>query len=249
MLRNIFANIPDVTKNLLILNALFFLATIVMANQGVHLGQLLGMHYPASPYFEPYQIITHFFMHGDFGHILFNMIGLVVFGSHLERVWGKKRFFIFYFVTAIGAAVLHTVVQGIEIHNLTGQWFPTDLEMFIEGDSFYAGYPNGNGGHHVTMETVQAGLIMYIPTVGASGAIYGLLMAFALLFPNTQFMLLFPPIPIKAKWLALILGGFALYSGFERTEGDSVAHFAHLGGMLFAFILIKLWQRNKTNFY
>lgn len=247
MFRSLFANIPDVTKNLVIINALFFLATIVAQGQGVNLYGMLGMHYPGSNYFEPYQIITHFFMHGDFGHILFNMIGLIVFGSHLERVWGKKRFFIFYFVTAIGAAALHFGVQGYEVYRLCGEWFPnvqilTDKAVFspmIEYD--YA--PDLSFAAEGIVNVYQT------PVLGASGAVYGLLMAFALLFPNTRFMLLFPPIPIKAKWLALILGGMALYQGYVNNPGDSIAHFAHLGGMLFGFILIQIWRKDRNNFY
>ncbi|GAB5418797.1 MAG: rhomboid family intramembrane serine protease [Crocinitomicaceae bacterium] len=248
MFRQIFGNIPDVTKNLLILNVLFFLIKGVLESQGINASQVLGMHYPASQYFEPYQIVTHFFMHGDLFHILFNMIGLVVIGSHLERVWGKKRFFIFYFVTAFGAMLLHNVVQAIEVYNAVGEFFP---EVFID----YAdeGYPyafsyDENGNRYVAAWMTKPGGIYFTPIVGASGAIYGLLMAFALLFPNTEFRLLFPPIPVKAKWLALFLGGVALYSGFARG-GDSVAHFAHLGGMLFGFIMIKIWQRNQNTFY
>lgn len=243
MFRNLFANIPDVTKNLLILNGLFFLATIVLFNQGIDLWSMLGMHYPSSEDFAPFQIITHIFMHGDFFHLLFNMIGLIVFGSQLERVWGKKRFFIFYFVTAIGAAFLHTGLQAFELHNLTGSWFPS---VKLEDATIYVSNISKDMTGYGINKTFD---ILNTNTVGASGAIYGLLMAFALLFPNTQFQLLFPPIPIKAKWLAIILGGIALYSGFERADGDSVAHFAHLGGMLFGFIMIKIWQKNSTNFY
>lgn len=250
MFRNLFANIPDVTKNLLILNGLFFLAKIVFEGQGIYLGHKLGMHYPSSEFFEPYQIITHFFMHGDFFHIMFNMVGLVVFGSQLERVWGKKRFFIFYFVTAIGAVLLHTIVQAIEIHQLVNEWFPTIYTKYNDYGDPQAAYMMKSNGELVMSNAIdKAWLINYVPVVGASGAVYGLLMAFALLFPNTQFMLLFPPIPIKAKWLALILGGIAVYSGFLNSAGDSVAHFAHLGGMLFGFILIRIWKRDNSNFY
>jgi len=246
MFRQIFANMPDVVKNLLIINVLFFLATAVAMNQGVNLVGMLGMHYPGSNYFEPYQLITHFFMHGSLGHIFFNMFGLVVFGSHLERTWGKKRFFIFYFVTAIGAVFLHSFVQGVEIYNATGELFP---EVYITSpkdvlaDSFH--YTSES-----SLENVKFVAQTYAsPIVGASGAVYGLLMAFALLFPNTKFMLLFPPIPIKAKWLAFFLAVFALYQGYQDTAGDSVAHFAHLGGMLFGFILIYIWRKDRSSFY
>lgn len=232
MLGNIFANMPPVVKNLLIINALFFLATVVLEQQNVMLIHELGLHYIDSPFFKPFQLATHFFMHGGIGHIFFNMFALVVFGGHLERFWGPKRFVIFYFVTALGAAALHMLVQGIEIYQLSGSWMPLMNEVAFDPSN-----------HERVLR------ILYTPTVGASGAVYGLIMAFALLFPNTQFMLLFPPIPIKAKWLAVGLGAIALISGMQNNAGDSVAHFAHLGGMLFGYIMIKIWQRNKTNFY
>ncbi len=238
MFRQIFGNMPDVVKNLLILNVLFFLATFVLQGQGIYLKNEFSMYFPTSESFRPYQIITHFFMHADLFHILFNMVGLVVFGSHLERTWGKKRFFTYYLVTALGAMVLHTGVEAYEIYSHTGVWFPT-----VDGL---------NEMYHASEITLYDGQFavstIEIPTLGASGAVYGLLMAFALLFPNTQFQLLFPPIPIKAKWLALILGGIAVYNGFMQS-GGGVAHFAHLGGMLFGFIMIKVWQRNKNTFY
>ncbi len=248
MFRQIFGNIPDVTKNLLILNVLFFLVKGVLESQGINAGQVLGMHYPASQLFEPYQIVTHFFMHGDLFHILFNMIGLVVIGSHLERVWGKKRFFIFYFVTAFGAMLLHIVVEGVEIYNSMGEFFPTIYYEYYS-DSYMPYIIDSMGQQRAGGVILEAGVRMHTPVLGASGAVYGLLMAFALLFPNTEFRLLFPPIPIKAKWLALILGGIAVYNGILQSEGDSVAHFAHLGGMLFGFIMIKIWQRNQNTFY
>ncbi|PWL24730.1 MAG: rhomboid family intramembrane serine protease [Fluviicola sp. XM-24bin1] len=239
MFRQIFGNMPDVVKNLLILNVLFFLATAVLQGQGINLQVYLSMFFPTSIFFEPYQIITHFFMHADLFHILFNMVGLVVFGSHLERTWGKKRFFTYYIITALGAMVLHTGWEAFEIYQYTGRWFPTldQLVPLVESGA-------------ISIEGFEQSIkIVNSPTLGASGAVYGLLMAFALLFPNTQFMLLFPPIPIKAKWLALILGGIAVYSGFIQSDGGSIAHVAHLGGMVFGFIMIKIWQRDKTKFY
>jgi membrane associated rhomboid family serine protease len=227
-----FANMPNVVKNLLIINLLFFLATFIFEKQGVYLIAELGLFYPDSPLFKPFQLVTHFFMHGGIGHIFFNMFSLVMLGSHLERLWGPKRFLLFYFVTALGAAFLHMLVQGIEIYQLCGDFFP---------------YSNAIAGDPAMIARIEE--LLLTPTVGASGAIYGLLMAFALLFPNTEFMLLIPPIPIKAKWMALLLGLYALYSGYVNSAHDSVAHFAHLGGMLFGFIMIKIWQRDKSNFY
>jgi len=243
MLQNLFKNMGDVTKNLLIINVLFFVAKVGLEARGIDLGQMLGMHYLSSPYFEPYQIATHFFMHANIGHIFFNMFALVMMGSHLERYWGAKRYLIFYFVTAFGAALLHFGVQGIEIYNATGEFFPKSSILDVDFKTGQFSYdPSVKGSLFIAN--------MYLGTVvGASGAIYGLLMAFAMLFPNTQFMLLFPPIPIKAKWMALGLGLYALYSGYANNPGDSTAHFAHLGGMLFGFILIKIWKKSRNQFY
>lgn len=244
MFGSLFRNLPGVTKNLLIINALFFLALMVAESRGINLNFYLGLHYPSSQYFKPYQLATHFFMHADFFHIFFNMFALVVFGAHLERVWGPKRFLIFYFVTALGAAVLHMMVQGYEVYQMTGEIFPdvyvTDWRYISENMIEIHTDPPGY---------TRLGAFYLGTTVGASGAVYGLIAAFAMLFPNTQLMLLFPPIPIKAKWLALGLAAFALYQGYVNNPGDSIAHFAHLGGMLFGFILVKIWQKDSTSFY
>ena len=241
MFQNLFKNMGDITKNLLIINILFFVAKVVFEARGIDLGKMLGLHYPGSQYFEPYQIATHFFMHANFRHILFNMLGLVIMGSHLERYWGSKRYLIFYFVTALGAAFLHFSVQAYEVFQATGELFPNVSIDYIEGNTVFFNSPLPKGADSVLE-------IFIIPTVGASGAIYGLILAFAMLFPNTEFLLYFA-IPVKAKWLAIGLGVYALYSGIQDAQGDSVAHFAHLGGMLFGFILIKIWQKNRRKFY
>lgn len=244
MLQSIFRNMQPVVKNLLIINVLFFLATLALQNQGINLIDILGLHYPASNNFQPYQLATNFFMHASFTHILFNMFGLVVFGNVLERIWGPQRFLLFYFITAIGASLLYLLVQGIEINMIAGTFFPdhdyiNSLFRF-EGDRVYF--------NRADEELLQVLRNLNTPAVGASGAVYGLLMAVAMLFPNTEVYLYFA-FPIKMKWLALGLGALAVFQGFADTPGDSVAHFAHLGGMLFAFILIKIWQNNRSNFY
>ncbi len=202
-----FGRLTPVVKNLLIINvAVFLIGAIIFEPINIY----LALFPFDSPYFKPYQLFSYMFAHGGFTHILFNMIGLMVFGSLLEQVWGSNRFLIFYMVTGIGAAVVY---GGINYFELLG---PVNKA---------------------------------IPMVGASGAIYGLLMAGAMLFPNMEMMLLFPPIPIKMKWLAIILGGIAVYSTFQQSPGDNVAHLAHLGGMIFAFIMIKIWNKQRNNFY
>ncbi|MGB1102730.1 MAG: rhomboid family intramembrane serine protease [Crocinitomicaceae bacterium] len=242
MLQNIFRNMQPVVKNLLIINGLFFLATIVLEKQGIYLETILGLYYVDSNAFEPYQLATHFFMHGGLGHIFFNMFGLVVFGNVLEQVWGAKRFLIFYFVTALGAAFLYQMVQGIEIYQAAGTFFPDlddNYKVLVNGYEYSPGNPTNN------MAAIN---ILSTRVVGASGAIYGLLGAVAFLFPNTTVYLYFA-IPIKMKWLALILGGVALLMGIQDNPGDSVAHFAHLGGMLFGLLLVKIWQKDNSRFY
>jgi rhomboid-like protein len=244
MFRSLFNNMPNVVKNLVIINALFFLAKFVLENQGIDAGKLLGVHYPSSQYFAPYQLVTHFFMHGDIMHIFFNMFALIVFGAHLERRWGPQKFLLFYFITALGAAFLHLLVQGFEIYQIAGEFFP-DVEIL---DIINL----GNG--YIRLDVMpghlsEVGGMYYTTTVGASGAVYGLIAAFAMLFPDVKLMLMFPPIPIKAKWLAIGLGVFALYQGYKDAAGDSIAHFAHLGGMIFGIILVKIWQRSENRFY
>lgn len=230
-----------VVKNLLIINVIFFLATFVFERQGIDLGRILGLFYFDSTEFRPYQLATHFFMHGGFIHLLFNMFSLVVFGNLLERLWGAKRFLIFYFITALGAAFLHQLIQGIEIYNATGSFMP-GLDRFMSISEGTISYDQKYS------YAVNSFIQVYIPVVGASGAVYGLLAATAMLFPNNV-IYLYGAIPIKMKWLALGLAGIALFSGFSNNPGDSVAHFAHLGGMLFGFIIVKIWNKNRTNFY
>lgn len=242
MFQRIFSNMGDVTKNLVIINVLFFLATVVLQSRGIELVQVLGMHYPSSNLFKPYQIATHLFMHGSFSHLFFNMFGLIMFGSNLERFFGPKRYLFYYFFTAFGAVGLFTLVQGFEIYSISGEFFP-NIEIDSETGQFY----NYSSLDILTAREVASYYI--VPMVGASGAIFGLLMAYGVLFPNTVFMLLFPPIPIKAKWLVTFYGLIELYNGFQNNPGDSVAHFAHIGGMLFGFILIKIWKRDRNHFY
>lgn len=246
------ANIPPVTKNILLLNIIFYIATLVFAGKGIDLIQILGAHYVNSPLFEPYQIVTYFFMHSkDFFHILFNMLMLVMFGSHLERIWGPKRFFIFYVASAIGAFVLYNLVGVYQISELKNQlsalgYSITDLNHSILNKSFSDNLlisPND-------VELIQNYLVKAItPMVGASGAIYGIMAAFAYLFPNTELMLLFPPIPIKAKYL--ISGYFVieLYSSFNSHVGDNVAHLAHVGGAIVGFALVYYWNKKRNTFY
>ncbi len=239
-----FGSIPPVVKNLIIINVLMLLATYVLSMRGVDLARILGLHYISSPKFEPYQLVTHIFMHGGFTHLLFNMFALWMFGRVLEAVWGPKRFFIYYFVTGLGAAVLHTFVNFLEFQSLIAKMSPEKIDIVMrEGVNIY------NQGKNYTDPLMgKLNLLINIPTVGASGAVFGVLLGFGMLFPNTQLMLLFPPIPIKAKYFVIGYGLLELYLGLTRP-GSNIAHFAHLGGMLFGYILIKYWNKNSRNFY
>ena len=201
-----------VVKNLVIINVLVFLAQQAMPQLTP---QFMG-HYPLGGGFEPWQVISHMFMHGGVGHLFFNMFALVVFGSALERVWGSKRFLQYYLLCGIGAFLIFEATVGYSLYNLIGQ---ISIEQSI-------------------------GLV-----IGASGAVYGLLLGFGILFPNTELMLLFPPIPIKAKYFVILYGLLELSMAMSNNQGDNVAHVAHLGGMVIGYILIKKWQNSRDVFY
>jgi membrane associated rhomboid family serine protease len=253
-MNNILGNMPPVVKSLLLLNVIMFIITMLGESQGIPMTRILGGYVFNSPNFEPYQIVTHFFMHGGFFHILFNMFALVIFGSALEQVWGPKRFFIFYIATALGAFFLHQLVGYIEVRNIEEQLIAagyTDLyslqDKIVELQNGYIQTFNVIPNTNSLVQDYIAGIST--PVVGASGAVYGVLVGFGYLFPNTKLMLLFPPIPIKAKWLVTIMVGIAVYNSFQNNPGDNVAHLAHLGGALVGFIIVLFWQKDKRKFY
>jgi membrane associated rhomboid family serine protease len=239
-----FNTVPPVVKNLIIINVLMLLATSVLEMRGIDLTNILGLHYIQSPEFKPYQLVTHLFMHGGFMHLAFNMFALWMFGRVLESVWGPKRFFIYYFVTGLGAAALHTFVNFIEFQHLASQMTPENVQMVLsQGTEIF-----NQGKNFSDPDAGKLNLMLNIPTVGASGAVFGILLGFGMLFPNTELMLLFPPIPIKAKYFVAGYGAIELFMGVTGT-GANIAHFAHLGGMLFGFIMIKYWNRNTKHFF
>jgi membrane associated rhomboid family serine protease len=236
--------LPPVVKNLLIINVLMLFVTYVLQLRGVDLTSILGLHYFRSSEFRPYQLVTHMFMHGGLAHLFFNMFALWMFGRVLESVWGPKRFFIYYFVTGLGAAALHTFVNYIEFQYIASHMPMETVKMVLDqGTEIF-----NQGKNFADTDAARLNLILNVPTVGASGAVFGLLLGFGMLFPNTQLMLLFPPIPIRAKYFVMGYGAIELFSGIANT-GSNIAHFAHLGGMLFGFIMIKYWNRNTTHFY
>lgn len=233
-------NMPPVVKNLILANVLFFLVTVVMQQTGTDLYKILGLYYPGSENFRLHQVFTHMFMHGGIGHIFFNMFALYMFGRVLESVWGPKRFLTFYLVTGLGAAALHTLVLFIEYRYAISQIAPDQVAYFKEL-AMQGKYIPGTPSERITS-------ILNTPTVGASGAVFGILLGFGMLFPNTQLMLLFPPIPIKAKYFVIGYGALELFLGISQP-GSNVAHFAHLGGMLFGYFMIRHWNKNSKHFY
>ncbi len=227
-----FKILPEVVKNIIIINALFFFGTFLLQGMDVYLEAKLGMFYFDSPHFKPYQILTHVFMHGGIWHIVLNMFALWMFGSTLENVWGPKRFLIYYLITALGAAAFHMGVSAFEVYSITGSIAP-DLSgnLVLDNDSM--------------QKLVD---IYRTPVIGASGAVFGVLLAFGMLFPNTL-VYIYMLFPVKAKYLVIFLGLLELYLGFSNNPGDNVAHFAHLGGMVIGFFLINHWRKNSRNFY
>jgi membrane associated rhomboid family serine protease len=260
-----FRNTPTVTQNLIIVNIFFFVATFILEKQGVDLGTILGAHYFNTPLFKPWQLITHAFMHADIFHIFMNMYVLFMFGSFLERLWGAQRFLKVYFLSAFGAILLYNIAGYFQVEALINliksngngeqlTMINNLLREFGKSQQFFEEanrYLNENGGissYEFSALNDYIGMSM-TPMVGASGAVFGLLAAFALLFPNTELQLLFPPIPVKAKYL---IGGYfvlEIYSSFHQTAGDHVAHLAHVGGAIVGGIIVLIWKRNSSNFY
>lgn len=233
--------IPPIVKNLLIINILFFVATMLVTN--VRLEEVLGVYYFDSPKFRAWQIITYMFMHGGMAHIFFNMFALYMFGSVLEQHWGAKRFIIFYLITGLGALALQFAVQAFEVYQITGAAINTGQ---VPIDLLEQGQFNPQQYTQETAATLAS--IYFTPMVGASGAIFGLMVAFGMLYPNVELYLMFIPVPVKAKYFIPVYVLIELFLGVGQFAGDSVAHFAHVGGALIGFILVKLWK-NNNRFY
>ncbi|MBR5564138.1 MAG: rhomboid family intramembrane serine protease [Bacteroidales bacterium] len=229
-------NLPPAVKNIIIINALIM---VMITLKESFMLENFALYFPASPFFRIWQPLTYMFMHGGFGHLFFNMYSLFIFGSVLERVWGTKKFLLFYLVTGLGAALVHVGIQWIQ--------YSSALTTF--GLSF----SDASALAQEVARSIQAGadripvwsLSLFTPTVGASGAIYGVLMGYAMLYPDSILTLLFPPVSLKAKWFVLIFAAIELALGVFGTRAG-IAHFAHLGGLIFGFILIMYWKRRHT---
>ena len=217
---------PPMTKNLLIINVLVFLATQVLLMRGIDLTSLLGLHFFLASDFHIHQFVTYMFLHGGWTHIFFNMFALWMFGSVIERVWGPKKFLFYYIVCGVGAGFIQELVQY--------------ADYTIQDIAAY---------QYVSVNGVQMATEVYInkwTTIGASGAVYGILLAFGMIFPNERLFIIPFPFPIKAKWLIVGYVAIELFSAMSGP-GDGVAHMAHLGGMLFGFLLIRYWQKHPDS--
>jgi membrane associated rhomboid family serine protease len=239
-----FSHLPEVVKNLLIINGLFFLATMTLDGMGFDMYHLFGLHQFQSDDFMPHQLVTHIFMHGNLTHLIFNMFALWMFGKVLENVWGGKKFLIYYMITGLGAAIIHLGVSQYEIMSLQAQISTTDLSRLLDDGKYIL----ANNQNYTNPIMGKLNLLIHTPTVGASGAVFGVLLAFGMLFPNALLYIYFA-IPIKAKYFVILYGILELYAGISNNPADNVAHFAHLGGMIFGFLLIKYWKKNSNTFY
>lgn len=252
-------NIPQVTRNLLLLNILVFILTLILGSKGVDLNQLLSTHAIGSPLFKPYQVVTYMFAHADFLHILMNMWLFVMLGGYLERLWGPKRFFIFFLLCGFGAFLLQNAMSAYQLFDLKAKISASGID--ISTINYYISNTTSIKESLIEINDMgnftpsQVSLILeYImlsnaSMLGASGAVFGVLAAFAILFPNQEFLLYFA-IPVKAKFL---VGGYIIYEiyqSFQHNPNDQVAHLAHIGGAIAGAIIVLYWRKkDRTNFY
>lgn len=211
-------NIPTITKNILLINLLIWMFDLTMQKYGIQLSDYLGLHYFSASTFHFWQPFTYMFMHADLGHIFCNMFAVWMFGMTLENEWGSKKFLIYYLVCGIGAAFVQEVVWASRVLSL--------MQSYSEA---------------MVMTQYAANVV----TIGASGSVFGILFAFGWLFPDVPMFLLFLPIPIRARVFVIIYAAFELFAGFSHIQGDNIAHFAHLGGMLFGWLLLLWWRRDE----
>lgn len=239
------SSIPVVTKNLLIINLLVFLADHFLSTNGA-MTHYLALHFVYSDSFMPHQIITYMFMHGDFPHIFFNMFALFMFGRTLETVWGPKRFLSFYLLTGIGAAVFQLLISYFRYKTLLGQLPPESIPEILETIRTQGASLIQSNRNYIDATMGSLNAIVNVPMVGASGAIFGILAGFGMMFPNSQLYIIPFPFPIKAKYFVIGYGLLELGLGFANRAGDNVAHFAHLGGLFAGLILLMYWKKKGT---
>lgn len=275
---NRFSFLPEVVKNILIINGIFYLATVVLEQRGIDLNDLLGLHYFTSDKFRVWQLVTYMFMHGSFTHIFFNMFAVWMFGAAVENIWGGKRFLIYYLLTGLGAALLHYAIVAYEMHpwltlmdtyiqspsleqlqfiqssDIFSLYSSPDLfqhnaEFTAEFNTIYAANPGQAIQYSADyMEILRSDLLNAPVVVGASGAVFGLLLAYGMIFPDSIIYIYFA-LPIKAKYFVILYGAIELFSGIANQPGDNVAHFAHLGGLITGLIVIYYWKYKQRNRY
>ena len=238
--------LPDIVKQLIIVNVLFFLGSMSLGGSAY---DLLALHYPQNQKFAPWQIATHMFMHGGVNHILFNMFGLWMFGGTLAQMWGRNKFLFFYFSAGLGAAALQLGINYLQISDIVNQlveagYSVSDITKTVQNEP-----PYKLEWISVISQTELNQLLnsFHMSMVGASGALYGILVAFAFLFPNTELMIIFLPIPIKAKYFVPVLLGSDLFFGFSSYSLGPIAHFAHLGGAVTGYAIMWYWKRQQFN--
>ena len=261
-------HLTPAAKNILIINGIIFILSDFIGLR-TYIIENFGMRYFHSENFQPYQILTYMWVHAGFGHLFSNMFSVLVFAPILEKVWGSKKFLIFYLVTGIGAGILYSGINYYEnysfevkvksyeqnpspesfrklVINNSSEYY-NQLYDFI--DSYEQNPSNSNDNLSIAYANDLLKVKSDVPMVGASGAVFGILLAFAMLFPNMKLILLFPPIPVKAKYLVLVYGIYELWSEINRMPGDNIAHFAHLGGMLIGYLILIYWKRKYGTFY
>lgn len=218
---NFLNNLPPVTKNIIIINVIVFLMQNVIPNFNLN----FALHFFKSPDFQAYQLLTHMFMHGGVSHLFFNMFGIYMFGNALEQRMGSQRFFSYFLMTGFGAVILHFISMYFESYSIVAQIEQAYREQAITSTQYANAYLN-----------------TFSITLGASGALFGVLAGFAMFFPNQRLFLMFIPVPIKAKYFVIFYALYELYIGVQNSPGDNIAHFAHLGGALFGYLIIKSWK-------
>ena len=254
MFNNLIKNISPVVKNILIINVLFFVAQLTFKET---IENNLTLFPFGSEGFKPWQLATHFFMHSrqSIGHIFFNMFAVVIFGTQLERVWGPKKFLGYYLICAFGAALLHMLVNYLRLKSFESHLLeisliePTEIQYYLDIVKNQGLELIKSNRNYTAFPLMELNSLVNAPMLGASGAVFGLLAAFGYLFPNTELMLLFPPIPIKAKYFVIGYAALELYLGISNNPSDNVAHFAHLGGALVGIIIVLYWGKNRNSFF
>ena len=230
-----FGFLPVVTKNIIIINVIMYVLTVILEAQNINLYDYFGLHYHLAPSFKPYQFVTYIFMHGSISHLFFNMLAVYMFGQVLEQTWGPKRYLIFYVVTGLGAAITQYIIMHFSISDtlaMINRAIDNTTSSLVKADYIDQKY------NYLNNNVI----------VGASGSLFGLLGAFGMLFPN-QMLYIYFLFPIKAKWLVIGYGAIELFSGLSNNPGDNVAHFAHLGGLFVGIILVLFWRRERDKFY